>query len=413
MCCCSRQVGKSFTAAAKIVHHAISNPNSMTACISTGERAAAEFLLKCKQWAEACFACAPADLKPSLSYSFTAAGMKFANGSRIIILPSGNPGALRGYSGNLLIDEFAIMENDSEVWAAIAPLITSEMSGSGKKFALILSTPTSMDTRFAKIWFSQDGEWEKHKITIEDAVREGLKVNIPELKKIIADDFIWNTEYMVEFASTADTAFPSEWLRDLHTGFSEYDPTKPAYLGGDIARTSDLTVFSALQKDGSGNYHLVGLKLLKSVSFNEQLEVLKALNKKFHFASGYIDATGIGNMFAEEAARVVSARLKPFVFTGSSKNEIFERLRKVCADNQLKTSILDEESVRSDLSLMKRMIGKAGQISFQAPHSKSGHADIACSLALGVAACHDMTASFALPESFSYNSAFGSRTHFF
>lgn len=393
ICNCSRQVGKSTVAAAKIVYYAIMNPKSLTAVISTGERSAAEFLLKCRQWAEAC-KIVSSDLE-LIDYEASAAQIRFSNGSRIIILPSGNPAALRGYSGSLVIDEFAIMQNDDEVWQSIAPLITSEMSG-GKKFIMVLSTPTSETNRFAKIWFSEDNLWEKHRITIYDAVKEGLKVNIPELKKIIGDDFIWRTEYLCEFASSESDAFDGAWLNGLSMGFMPYDPTLPTYLGADIARTSDYTVFAVLQQK-NGVWNLVDLIRLQNVPFNEQMEALRKLVAKYRVSSGYIDETGIGKMFAEEAARTISARLKPFTFTANSKTEIFERLRKVVSENAFRCRITDEDYIKTDLSSLKRLISKTGSISYVAPHTKTGHADGATSIALGLAAAHDKPVSAALP----------------
>ena len=393
ICNCSRQVGKSTVAAAKIVYYAIMNPKSLTAVISTGERSAAEFLLKCRQWAEAC-KIVSSNLQ-LIDYEASASQIRFSNGSRIIILPSGNPAALRGYSGSLVIDEFAIMQNDDEVWQSIVPLITSEMSG-GKKFIMVLSTPTSETNRFAKIWFSEDNLWEKHRITIYDAVKEGLKVNVDELKKIINDDFIWKTEYLCEFASSESDAFDSAWLNGLSMGFMPYDPTLPTHLGADIARTSDYTVFAVLQQK-NGVWNLVDLIRLQNVPFNEQMEALKKLVAKYRISSGYIDETGIGKMFAEEAARTISARLKPFTFTANSKTEIFERLRKVVSENAFRCRIADEDYIKTDLSSLKRLISKTGSISYVAPHTKTGHADGATSIALGLAAAHDKPVSAALP----------------
>ena len=393
ICNCSRQVGKSFTAAAKIVYYAIMNPKSLTAVISTGERSAAEFLLKCRQWAEAC-KIVSSNLQ-LIDYEASASQIRFSNGSRIIILPSGNPAALRGYSGSLVIDEFAIMQNDDEVWQSIAPLITSEMSG-GKKFIMVLSTPTSETNRFAKIWFSEDNLWEKHKITIYDAIDQGLKTDAEELKKIINDDFIWKTEYLCEFASSESDAFDSAWLDGISIGFAPYDPSLPAYLGADIARTSDYTVFAVLQQK-NGVWNLVDLIRLQNVPFNEQMEALKKLVAKYRVSSGYIDETGIGKMFAEEAARTISARLKPFTFTANSKTEIFERLRKVVSENAFRCRIADEDYIKTDLSSLKRLISKTGSISYVAPHTKTGHADGATSIALGLAAAHDKPVSAALP----------------
>ena len=389
----SRQTGKSLCAAAKAVRYAIMNPNTLTACISTGERAAAAFLLKCRQWAEACKIFAN---DPSLvDYEASTTQIRFSNGSRIIILPSGNPAALRGYSGNIVLDEFAIMQNDDEVWAAIAPLVTSKMN-SKDKWVLILSTPTSETNRFAKIWFDENENWHKQKVTIYDAVSEGLKADIDSLKLLINDDFIWKTEYLCEFASSESDAFDSAWLDGISIGFAPYDPSLPAYLGGDIARTSDFTVFAILQQK-NGVWNIVDLIKLHNVPFNEQMEVLKRTFHKYRIASGYIDETGIGKMFAEEAGRTISTRLKPFNFTQSSKADIFERLRKVTSENALRCRKIDEDYIKSDFASLKRMISKNGGISYVAPHTKTGHADGATSIALALASAHDKPVSAALP----------------
>jgi phage FluMu gp28-like protein len=389
----SRQTGKSLCAAAKAVRYAIMNPNTLTACISTGERAAAEFLLKCRQWAEACKIFAN---DPSLvDYEASTTQIRFSNGSRIIILPSGNPAALRGYSGNIVLDEFAIMQNDDEVWAAIAPLVTSKMN-SKDKWVLILSTPTSETNRFAKIWFDENENWHKQKVTIYDAVSEGLKADIDSLKLLINDDFIWKTEYLCEFASSESDAFDSAWLDGMSIGFAPYDPSLPAYLGGDIARTSDFTVFAILQQK-NGIWNIVDLVKLHNVPFNEQMEALKRTFHKYRIASGYIDETGIGKMFAEEAGRTISTRLKPFNFTQSSKADIFERLRKVASENALRCRKIDEDYIKSDFASLKRMISKNGGISYVAPHTKTGHADGATSIALALASAHDKPVSAALP----------------
>lgn len=394
ICCCSRQIGKSFLAAAKAVRWALTHPQSLTACISTGERAGKEFLLKVVQWAEACQACADKDLAPYLQFSASSTEVKFANGSRIMVLPSGNPAALRGYSGNVVIDEMALLPNDEEVWAAIAPLLTSRISNAGK-WVLVLSTPTGLNTRFAKIWQSDPSlGWEKYKLTIEDAVKEGLPADIEELKRLVNDPTIWETEFECQFASTADMAFPLEWLRDIGEEYT-YDPSLPCFIGVDVARTSDLTVFAVVQQDKNGCFHLIDVVTLKNAPFNEQLKALKETWLKYGMPAGAIDSTGIGKMFAEEAARTISRRLTPFVFTASSKTEIFERLRKAVQNQGFKVMKEHEELVKEDLMQMRRLVDTS--IHYTAPHTKSGHADISTAIALALQASHSLAFSSAMP----------------
>lgn len=394
ICCCSRQIGKSFLAAAKAVRWALTHPQSLTACISTGERAGKEFLLKVVQWAEACQACADKDLAPYLQFSASSTEVKFANGSRIMVLPSGNPAALRGYSGNVVIDEMALLPNDEEVWAAIAPLLTSRISNAGK-WVLVLSTPTGLNTRFAKIWQSDPSlGWEKYKLTIEDAKAEGLPVDIEELKRLVNDPVIWDVEYECRFSSTADMAFPVEWLTGIGENYV-YDPSLPCWMGVDVARTSDYTVIAIVQQDLGGCFHLIELVNLKNCPFNEQLQTLRSVWSKYGMPGGAIDSTGIGKMFAEEAARTISSRLTPFVFTASSKTEIFERLRKAVQSQGFKVPEDQVEVVTNDLLQLRRLVDTS--IHYTAPHTKSGHADISTAIALSLQASHDVSFTNALP----------------
>lgn len=181
------------------------------------------------------------------------------------------------------------------MWQAMLPIITAEMNGTKK--LLVSSTPTSLDTIFSKIWHSPDGKWSKHKITIYDAVNQGLKADIETLKSIVNDDLIWNTEYCCEFCSGAGTAFPPEWLVGIEDG---EDFTGRYYLGFDVARTGDFSALVVLKRNKDGRVRVVAIHLLKNTPYNQQLEFVKKLNSKYSFFGGYTDAVGVGSMLAEE-----------------------------------------------------------------------------------------------------------------
>ena len=68
----------------------------------------------------------------------------------------------------------------------------------GKQHSLwICSTPSSLDTQFAKIWNSDEDKWRRYEYNIYQCVEQGLKADAETLKTIVNDDLIWNTEYMV------------------------------------------------------------------------------------------------------------------------------------------------------------------------------------------------------------------------
>ena len=124
--------------------------------------------------------------------------MKFSTGARIMSLPSGNPAGLRGYSSSLvLIDEAAFIENPEEVWAAIAPTLTRDPDSE----LILATTPAGKASWFYDIYLKafEDPDWYVQTTTVEDAVRDGLKIDIEELKKTISDPDVWNREYLCQF----------------------------------------------------------------------------------------------------------------------------------------------------------------------------------------------------------------------
>ncbi len=386
----SRQCGKSLTLAAKAVYEAISAPNSLTCIVSVNERSAQEFLRKILQWSQACRLYRP-DL---VEYSNNASQIQFSNGSRIITLPS-SPSALRGFSGNIIWDEAAICDNDLEMWQALLPIITSQMNGT--KRIVVSSTPTSLDTVFSQIWHDQSGQWSRHRITIEDAVVDGLKADIGQLRKVVSDDLIWNTEYMCQFCSGAGTAFPPEWMQDM-TDVSTWKHDDPLYLGYDVARTGDFSAFVIASMDKSGIFTVREIHQMRDVPFNTQLEFARSLEREHHFTGGFVDATGIGSMMAEEIQRTVNGRIRPFTFNQTNKTEAFDNLRTSMQDGKFRCLKEVESCIRSDFSKVRRYISSTGRISFSAPHSKDGHADIASGIVLAHEAAHQFPANMAVPQ---------------
>ena len=140
----SRQTGKSFATAAEAVFDCIEKPNVRWVVLSAGERQALEWMEKAKFWVDAFKKLRHLD-EPVFSEALNAvdaslskADVRFANGSRITAIPA-NPATARGYSCNLILDEFAIHENPFEIWAAIIPSINSPHGG--EKRVRIVSTP--------------------------------------------------------------------------------------------------------------------------------------------------------------------------------------------------------------------------------------------------------------------------------
>ena len=168
----SRQIGKSMGLAAEAVRDAAAKPGDMWVVLSAGERQALEFMEKAKQWAEA-FSLSTADYYEDRSQSealIRSAEIRWGNGSRMIALPA-NASTARGYSANLILDEFAFHEDPDAIWRGIYPSISNPLKGQFK--LRIASTPNGKGNKFFDLWDKPNG-YAKHRTTIHDAVAGGL-----------------------------------------------------------------------------------------------------------------------------------------------------------------------------------------------------------------------------------------------
>lgn len=384
----SRQVGKSFTIAAKSVQKSILHPNNLTIIVSVNQRSADELLRKVKQWSLACKTFSP----HLIDYTENASSVTFMNGSRIMSLPA-SPIALRGWSGDVILDEFAMVENDEEIYQAILPVITSKMTGQQKTLT-ICSTPTSLDTKFSQIWHDNNSTWSKHKYDIYECVSQGLQADPQLLREVINDDLVFDTEYMCHFASGSGTAFPTEWLNEIT--YTELPSGGRYYLGFDVARRKD---FSALiigyAKDN--NFYIIDIITLKDTPYAEQLDVVKKLDNKYHFFGGFTDAVGIGNMIAEEISKNINPKIKPFTWNGNNKTVLHDNLRTHLQNRNFYVNPELLQMVKNDFSQMRRYISSNGKIAYYAPHSKDGHADITSGIVLCLEAVRNNPVSFSLP----------------
>jgi len=135
----ARQTGKDHTASAEAVIDCLYNPGTSWIILAASERQALESLAKAKDWADILkfridqYIEAPANL-PVAEARVTSTEIKWSNGSRLLALPT-NPDTVRGYTGNLILTEFAFHENAHAIWKATFPYISNPLRGGPKSSA--------------------------------------------------------------------------------------------------------------------------------------------------------------------------------------------------------------------------------------------------------------------------------------
>jgi phage FluMu gp28-like protein len=344
---------------------------------------------KAKQWAKAFGLIVDSyeELRGSAESVMARAEIRFANGSRIVAIPA-NPATARGYSANLILDEFAVHEKPWDIWAAIYPSITNPLSG--EKKLRIVSTPKGRANKFYDLW-SKNESYSKHKVTILDAAAQGLPVNIAELKAGVDDPDIWAQEYMCEFIDSSGVLLPYELIAACETDAPDPDGEPPLYAGMDIGRSRDLSVIAVAAKVGD-LLRVVRVEVLQRVPFAEQLAALMGILADPRVRRCCIDATGIGAMLAEEASRK-SSKAVPVTFTASSKGEMFQAMRRRFEDRAIAIPV--SRDLREDLHAIERNVSAAGNISYSAARNADGHSDRASAIALMIRAAADTASDFA------------------
>jgi phage FluMu gp28-like protein len=384
----SRQTGKSFATACEAVVACVAQPGDMWVVLSAGERQALEWMEKAKLWAQALGLIIDSyeELRGAADSVMSRAEIRFANGSRIVAIPA-NPATARGYSANLILDEFAIHEKPWDIWAAIYPSITNPLSG--EKKLRIVSTPKGRANKFYDLW-SKNETYSKHKVTILDAVAQGLPVNIEELKAGVDDPDIWAQEYMCEFIDSSGVLLPYELIAACEADDAD-DGQAPLYVGMDVGRSKDLSVIIVGAKLGDA-LSVTRIETLERMPFAEQLQILCGILEDRRVRRCCIDATGIGAMLAEEAGRKFT-KAEGVAFTSASKGEMYQAMRRRFEDRTIR--IPSSRDLREDLHAVQRNVSSAGTISYSAARNADGHSDRSSALALCIRAATQTTSTFA------------------
>lgn len=402
-CCFSRQSGKSFTVAAREARRLMTVPKLTVVIAAPSERQSHESLEKVKDWLRA-FGEAYADEEEFFSgddieKSFKAKAIKLPNESRCIAVP-GRPDTVRGFSGDIWLDEFAFFEDPAATWKAIVPSILNPLRGGEKSF-IITSTPNGKGARgkrFYEIMSGQaTGKWATHLVPLKKAIADGLPVDYDELCALLADPLAIAQELDCEFLDDTNELLPYDLIAAATS--TEATLSRPAEwwqaarrrgadirLGIDFGRTNDPTVCVALEK--VADIEVVReVLVLRNMPTDEQESILttrvSACVRACHDYTG--PGIGLGDYLvrthgeykpvAHKMGKVELCR-----FSQQFKCEIFPRLRRAF-EAPVVLRIPADPALRDDLHAMQQVVS-GEHFSYTAPHTKEGHSDRCTALAL-------------------------------
>lgn len=372
-CCWSRQTGKSFTKSLRrLIRGLVRRRNQIL--LSAGERQSRELMLKVRQHCQALSIAASergAEAFPGAACK--AMVVELPNGVRVIGLPA-NPQTARGFTGDVLLDEFAMHREDREIWAAVFP---SVLRGDGELD--VASTPKGRDNLFAQL--RENPQFAHSTVTLDDAIAAGLRADADAIRRSIHDDELYRQEFLCEFLDESSAFLTNEQIGQVEDPALELNGSPaelerlrgPLYCGVDIGRHRDLTVMWVVE-EADGVLITRGVRETAGEPFREQSEALHALMRLRAVRRCCVDASGIGMPLAEAAVEAFGeARVEAVRFTAAIKDEMASRLRLRIEERTIRIPV--DAAIRNDWHSVRRSVTSAGPARYDAARGASGHAD--------------------------------------
>lgn len=423
----TRQWGKSTVTSGEAVHNCLVDPGTKWVCMSAGERQSVEWLNKAKEW-QAAYKLAIADVaedRGGLAEGLLRSSeITFANGSRIIAIPA-NPSTARGYSANIILDEFAYHEDPDAIWAAMFPSTTNRLAGTfldrwramlkGEDTNIrrdlklrVVSTFNGRNNKFFSLWErAKENGYSAHRVNIHDAIADGMPLDAEKLRAALDDPEAWAQEYECEPMDSSTVLLPYDLIATCESAeatvtvppeFFVGSAARALFIGWDFARKRDLCVpwIGELLGDVLTSREMIELR---GVSTPDQIDLMRPRLKAARRVC--VDYTGpgvgLGDYLVKEfdewnPARHEFGKIELCTFTNTLKVDLFSKLRMAFEQRRIRIPI--HRAIREDLHSVQRVTTASGNVTYRAPHTDDGHADRCTALALLVRAAEQDRAKF-------------------
>jgi phage FluMu gp28-like protein len=248
--------------------------------------------------------------------------------------------------------------------------------------------------------------WACHFVDIYRAVRDGLPVDVDELKEALDDPDGWAQEFECQFLDTQSVLLPYELLATCESleatvaVAAEFWLSRPAFplvMGIDFGRHRDLSVAWTLAQLGDVQQTVEVLELDR-MSTPAQVELFRPrIRQARRVCLDYTGAgIGLGDYLVKEFGEWSPGqhrfgKIELCAFSSGLKVEIFSKLRMAFEKRALRVPV--SRMIREDLHLINRVTTPGGQVTYRAAHTPDGHADRCTALALAVRAGADGVAA--------------------
>ena len=367
--CWSRQVGKSFVKSLRRLVRGVARGRDQI-LVSGGERQSRELMLKIRQH------CRALNLVAEYRGWGTWGGrvskqmeVHLPNRVRVIGLPA-NPDTVRGFSGDVFLDEFAMHPDDTAIWAAVFPTVLRDQGELD-----IASTPKGRSNLFYRL---RENRMFRH--------------SLETVRQAIGDQALFRQEFLCEFLGEGSAFLSYEMIASCEDPRLSKEPDEDTlckcgaevYAGVDIGRRRDLTVIWLLQRVGE---ELItrGVVEMAERPFREQFAVLSEVLSRPALQRCCMDAGGLGMQLSETAVETFGEhRVEAVTLTRAVKEGLAGRLRILVEQGSIR--IPADEAIRRDWHSIQRRVTESGHVRLEADRSAGGHGDRFWAAALAVQA---------------------------
>lgn len=443
----SRQIGKSHTLAGWAVDRLLRNPGRLVTVLSNSRANGLEFVLKCQ---EVCRKLGQAielehntdaldartDLSEDMKYDMMRGEVRIEVEGKIgrILVLAANPRTARGFSGDLIMDEFAFHEDSAAIWEAAEPIISSNpdylcrisSTGNGKRnmFYQLIS-----EGRIPYYRVRRSDAWKAGEIKIYSAVT-GKEITPDQARSEASDKRAYDQNYECKFNDEASALLTQQLINVAQREGVEIERQSwskatlerlalveagEITLGQDVARTRDLSVQCVTLKIGN-LYRVVAMLEMHDMRLPDQQRELERICTLPRFKGACIDMTGLGLGLVEYAQdepwgvnivgiNFASTEPTTKILKANGAKAPTARVTEIMATELLQVfedraiEIPMSAELRDDLRKPEKIVSPGGRVSIAASRDNKDHADRFWAVALSIRAhSTEFAAGFFIPK---------------
>lgn len=316
--------------------------------------------------------------------------ISWRSGGSITALAS-NQRTARSFHGDVYFDEFAYHQDADAVYAAAAPMATR-----GDWQVRVVSTPNGAVGKFYELATDTPASWVKHSVSLNDAERDGLRVDRAALLDLVGgDERVFGEAYLLQYLAGQLQYLPTELLREARDwqgqepAFAQLDSIE-VHAGLDVGRTRDVTALCIVVVH-RGVAWVLDVITWPRTKFREQHRLIRQARDAFHWDTLHVDATGLGSQLAEELADEFGSEVTQVLFTDESKEDLATRTLKWLRTRRVRfpRGLTGVTLTNQGAQLQRVVSDKDAKVRYQFPRrsNEPGHCDEFTALMLALKGC--------------------------